>query len=477
MKKRIAFLAAGTALAAANPSAALAATELDPSATVGGDSSAQEGTQGSPIDNEGTGDAVVTLLESSTPAIYPGQESWIVLPWTVENTDAREFKVTSVSSDGIEVGYPENTGSFTSLFRDDTLATFEIDYTAIRLLVDPEAAAPRMLNITLSYVSDTGEHTTVVNLPVAVDESVYEGDGVSFDEGDLGELQATDIGWFSLGLKGLEDATKVELRVQDAGPFEIVYPAERDHSRPRLGQGVAKGEIDDSAIRFAAEDLDPGTYTVTIEATYFVGMTQITTEFDRTITVVEGSSGGGIEGSILYDSTKDAGNWITNPNGTDTATAGHWDISVPEAAEWNGHATQLGSTPSGAPGVITTGVRGQGTGTNDIDNGHTSAISPIISLPADQVIEIEFSYYFAHLHNASNADYFRLTILGESGSKRLIQRTGQASIVEAAWVSAQIDLTEFAGQEIQIFLEAADEMSGSLIEAAVADIRVTSKNL
>lgn len=455
VNKRIAFFVAGTALVAGTPSMALGAAPTESDA-------------GSAADT-GTGDAEVSLLNTTTPPIYPGQDAWVVLPWTVKNGDAREFEVTSISSDGIEIAYPENTGDYTSLFADSTLSTFEIDYTALRVHVDPEAEAPRVLDVTVSYVSDTGAHEEVVAVPVEIDETPFEGDGLAIDEGSLGELAQNDIQWLSLGLEGLEEASNVELRVLDAAVFEVVYPAERDHSRPNLGRDVHKEATDQSAIRFETDGVAAGTYPVTIEASYFVGSTQIELTVERDIVVLPGEND-----SVLYNSAVDPGDWTINPDRRDSAESGQWDISVPENASWEGIDTQLGYTPSGAPGVITTGAVGSDTGDNDVDGGRTSAVSPVISLPSGEQITMDLSYYFAYLENATEADYFRLSIVVGRREKALIYETAVRDENQAAeWIARSFDLSKYAGKDVQIRVEAADENRGSLIEAAVADIVIT----
>ena len=451
VRKRIAFFVAGSTLMSATPALA----------------------QGV-IENTGSGDAIVIPLGETTPAIYPGQDSWIALPWTVENAEAREFQVTSVASDGIEIGYPENTGSFTSLSRDDTLSVFEIDYTALRVRVDPLAPAPQVLTITLSFVSDSGPLTQTIELPVTIDDTPFVGQGLLMGEGRLGTLASTDTAWFSIGLEGLVDSSRVELRVLDGGPFSVVYPSERNHSRPNLGLNLAANDRDNAAIRFSSEGVEPGEYTVVVEASYFVGVTRVTTLVERVLVVEDGEESGGSTG-VVYDSAANPGGWIVNPDGTDTATTGQWDISVPEAASWNGNQTQLGYTPSGAPGVITTGARGSGTGANDVDGGVTSALSPRITLPAGDAAEMTLSYYFAHLHNATKADYFRISIVGESGTETILYKKGKASIKEAKWKTRTFDLSGYSGQDIYILVEAADEGSGSLVEAALADILIRTQ--
>lgn len=105
---------------------------------------------------DGSGDAVVAMLTFETAEVTPGFDSWVAITWSGEVTDAREFRVTSKGTDQIEVGYPSNTADHSSLYWDDVLSPGEIDYTALRLTVDPGAGKFVMLPITLSYVSDSG---------------------------------------------------------------------------------------------------------------------------------------------------------------------------------------------------------------------------------------------------------------------------------------------------------------------------------
>jgi aminopeptidase S len=45
--------------------------------------------------------------------------------------------------------------------------------------------------------------------------------------------------------------------------------------------------------------------------------------------------------------------------------------------------------------------------------------------------------------------------------------------VDAAWTTASVRLTAFAGQTVQILMEAADAGTESLVEAEMDDVRIT----
>ena len=55
----------------------------------------------------------------------------------------------------------------------------------------------------------------------------------------------------------------------------------------------------------------------------------------------------------------------------------------------------------------------------------------------------------------------------------MFEKRGAAMDVDAAWQSATANLNAYAGQSIQIQIEAADAGTASLLEAAVDDIAIT----
>ena len=119
--------------------------------------------------------------------------------------------------------------------------------------------------------------------------------------------------------------------------------------------------------------------------------------------------------------------WTTNPNGTDTATAGQWERGNPESTTSSG-TKQLGTTVSGSNDLVTGRLAGTSADSIDIDGGSTSIQSPAIVLPSGGNLTLTFSYYLAHTSNSSTADYLRVTIVGATnrggpaGARRSRQR-------------------------------------------------------
>lgn len=177
-------------------------------------------------------------------------------------------------------------------------------------------------------------------------------------------------------------------------------------------------------------------------------------------------------GDIFFDDFESDQGWTVNPNGSDSATTGQWERANPQDTTYSGNAYQLGSTTSGSFDLVTEGSAGSSVGANDIDGGTTSIRSPNIVLPASGNLTLSFDYYLSHFSNSSSADFLRVTVVGSTSSV-VFEELAASNIDAAVWDSASVSLNSFAGQTVYILIEAADGGSGSLVEAAVDDVRIT----
>jgi hypothetical protein len=176
---------------------------------------------------------------------------------------------------------------------------------------------------------------------------------------------------------------------------------------------------------------------------------------------------------VFADDFEQATGWTANPARTDTATSGRWERCTPQATSSSG-PKQLGTTVSGVTALVTGCAAGTSSGANDVDGGRTSIQSPAIALPADGTLQLSLSYYFAHANNSSSADYLRVTVVGTSRSV-VLQELGAANDDDAAWKSASINLSAFAGQTVRLLIEANDSSTASLVEAAVDDVKIVRR--
>jgi aminopeptidase S len=182
--------------------------------------------------------------------------------------------------------------------------------------------------------------------------------------------------------------------------------------------------------------------------------------------------GTGTPPTTVYSDTFETGTgWTVNPNGTDTATTGVWQRGDP-AGTSSGVTLQLGTTVSGTNDLVTGAAAGSSAGDFDVDGGVTGIQSPTIALPAGGTLTLTFSWYLAHLNNASSADYFRVFVVGGSTSQ-VFQQLGAASNRAGAWATASVNITGFAGQTVRIRFETADASGASLVEAGVDNVTIT----
>ena len=173
----------------------------------------------------------------------------------------------------------------------------------------------------------------------------------------------------------------------------------------------------------------------------------------------------------LYDDFEINRGWVRNPDGTDTATAGAWQIGNPAGVTSNG-AKQLGTTFSGRYALVTGLAGASGSNANDLDGGTTTIRSAPVTLPAT-IGALTFRYYFAHDAHSSSADWFRIWVEAKDGTRTLVgQELGAPVNDNARWSSGRIDIHTFAGQTIRIVIGANDGAADSRVEAAVDDLRI-----
>jgi Subtilase family/Peptidase inhibitor I9 len=184
--------------------------------------------------------------------------------------------------------------------------------------------------------------------------------------------------------------------------------------------------------------------------------------------------GGGGSTTVFSDGFETATAWTVNPSGTDTATTGMWQRGTPQQTS-SGSVMQLGSCAGGANCLVTGLAAGASVGENDVDNGTTSIQSPAIALPSSGTLTLSFAYYLAHLNNSSSADFFRVSLVGSSGTTQVFQELGAATTLAAAYKTRSVNISSFAGQTVRILIQAADASTGSLVEAAVDDVTITQQ--
>jgi carboxypeptidase T len=173
--------------------------------------------------------------------------------------------------------------------------------------------------------------------------------------------------------------------------------------------------------------------------------------------------------TIFSDTFETSTGWTVSAS--DTATSGRWERGDP-AATSSGGAKQLGTTVSGVNDLVTGRLAGSSAGSYDVDGGLTTITSPPIALTGGSNYSLSFAYYLAHGSNSSSADYLRVRIKSGSTLTTVFEELGAGNNDNGAWATATAGLNAFAGQTVQIVVEAADASSASLVEAAIDDVVV-----
>ncbi len=167
--------------------------------------------------------------------------------------------------------------------------------------------------------------------------------------------------------------------------------------------------------------------------------------------------------------------WITDPNGSDTATSGQWEWGDPESTYSSG-PKQLGTTFNGQNDLVTGRLAGGNATTYDIDGGLTSIRSQEISLPMADSLTLSFRYYLAHGSNSSSADYLRVTVVGSS-SAMVFEELGGANNDDGVWAINNVGIDAFAGENVHLLIEAADASGESLVEAGIDDVLIVATGI
>lgn len=219
-------------------------------------------------------DGGVTLLTGSLPSMTPGQSGWVSLNWQAAKWDATDFRVTASDPSGtVKIAYPENTGSYSSLYRESYLLAGGTDYTSFRLEVSPDARESVAIAFHLSYVlrSSNAKSASVVTQDVTLKLPIVEAsdDAVQLATTSLVVSASAQPSWQRLQLTATAPgATGVSVRLYGPTGLAVVYPGDRDAAGLSADANLDQGETDVAAVRLDASALKPGGYAVTAVVTY-----------------------------------------------------------------------------------------------------------------------------------------------------------------------------------------------------------------
>jgi hypothetical protein len=175
---------------------------------------------------------------------------------------------------------------------------------------------------------------------------------------------------------------------------------------------------------------------------------------------------------FLVDDAESDWGWTKGQPG-DTATSGLWARGAPIGTSSSGQpaSPSLDNTPAPGTRCYLTGNGGGSAGTDDVDNGFTTLLSPVFDLSSCGPATLSFARWFADLTVAD--DTFAISISNDGGQTwaSLADVTGNQN----AWTTSSFRVPDFVPQTAGMRLRfvAADQPNNSVVEAAVDDLRVT----
>lgn len=167
----------------------------------------------------------------------------------------------------------------------------------------------------------------------------------------------------------------------------------------------------------------------------------------------------------------------------DTATAGIWVRTNPNAAQTNGVLSQPEDDVTETPGVncFVTGnaAAGAAAGQQDVDGGATTLLSPVLDLSGTTAPIIGYwRWYSNHAGAAPNADTFVVSMSNNGGTSwSTVEVVGPAGPeTEGGWYYHEFNVADILPPTANVRLRfvASDLADGSLVEAALDEFAVQS---
>jgi len=229
-----------------------------------------------------------------------------------------------------------------------------------------------------------------------------------------------------------------------------------------LGAVASFNQVTSSPLTLAIAANTPG--GVSIDYT-------LTLAYEGWSQVESGSIGIGQPTPFLVDDAEFDWGWSKGVAG-DTAVSGLWTRGAPIGTNSSGQPASPSADNTPAPGVqcFLTGNAGGGAGTDDVDGGSTTLLSPIFDLSHCGPATLSYARWFADLTVAD--DTFAVSISNNGGQSWLPLENvvGNAN----SWTTVSFDVPSFLPQTANMRLRfvASDAPNNSLVEAAVDDLQI-----
>jgi hypothetical protein len=177
--------------------------------------------------------------------------------------------------------------------------------------------------------------------------------------------------------------------------------------------------------------------------------------------------------TVLNDTFETNQGWSGVAPG-DTATTGRWNRMDPQQT-----LAQPGDDVTPAPGVIcwvTDGNAGIAVGDFDVDGGHTTLTSPLLSLAGEPEARVSYWRWYSNSAGASAfSDTFVISVTNDDGANWTVVETigPSGAQVSGGWFFNEFRVGDFITptNQVRVRFVASDIGSGSIVEAAVDDFK------
>lgn len=159
----------------------------------------------------------------------------------------------------------------------------------------------------------------------------------------------------------------------------------------------------------------------------------------------------------------------------DTATTGIWERGDPVG-------TIAQPEDDNTPGGVNCWFTGQQpvggtTGTNDVDNGSTTLVSPVYDLSASGDALVSYWRWYSNGENGAQDDVFLVQVTNDGASWVTAETVGpQGPGTSGGWIQHSFVLSNFVttSANVQVRFVATDNSPGSFVEAAIDDFEISS---
>ena len=228
----------------------------------------------------------LSLVVPVLAPMMPGQQGWVSALWTADQ-DVCDVQVTA-SGQGLTTSYPTNTGAFTSLFKSSSLATGNLDFTALHVTVDPTVTSSVPVTLNVSYTvlaagqikpsddltkkavnckGSKASATVTTTLPIVVPT----GPAV-VQQAAKATVSRSTPSWADISYLGDRPGlSSFHATLTPPKGLVVSYPGDRAFAGLNDNDALPVGQLDHVSVRLDASGLAAGSYTVPVRATYTGG--------------------------------------------------------------------------------------------------------------------------------------------------------------------------------------------------------------